>query len=397
LITESHTFRFLHSFDQPRFMTTRQPKLLFFATEDWFVCSHWLPLILGAKDEGFEVIVVTRTNKHAEKIRKYGVKVIHFEISRRGTNVFREFGTILRLTKIYRTERPDIVHHVAMKPMLYGSLAAHLVRVPSAVNWVSGMGWLFISKSRRAQILQTVVRKVIGVLLRGTEVIVENKDDHAVMTGLGISDRHLHLIRGAGVDTSMYAPVPEPEGEPIVVLPARMLWDKGVGEFVEAATLLKRRGVSARFVLVGEPDGENPASVPEHKLVSWQKDGVVEWWGRREDMPQILAQSHIVCLPSYREGLPKSLLEASSSGRPIVTTDVPGCREIVRDGDNGILVEVRNPVALADALAKLLADPELRQQMGQCGRERVMNEFSQEIITSQVLAIYREAVLGIRH
>jgi len=373
-------------------MTTRQPKLLYFATEDWFVCSHWLPQLFGAKDAGFDVVVVTRTNKHAERIRQHGIKVIHFEISRRGTNVFRELGTVLRLIKIYRAERPDIVHHVAMKPMLYGSLAAHLTRIPRTVNWVAGMGWLFISKSRRAKMLQMVVRKVFGVLLHGTEIIVENKDDQAVMSGLGIAPRAIHLIRGAGVDTVMYAPVPEPEGKPMVVLPARMLWDKGVGEFVEAATLLKERGVNARFVLVGEPDGENPASVQEHQLVDWQKEGVVEWWGRREDMPQILAQSHIVCLPSYREGLPKSLLEAASSGRSIVTTDVPGCREIVRDGDNGLLVEVRNAPALADALGQLLTDPALRQRLGQRGRERVMSEFSQEIIVGQVLALYREAV-----
>lgn len=373
-------------------MNTIHPKLLFFATEDWFVCSHWLPLILGAKDAGFETVVVTRTNKHAEKIRQHGIKVIHFEISRRGTNVLREFDTILRLTKIFRAERPDIVHHVAMKPMLYGSLAAHLTRVPNTVNWVAGMGWLFISRSRRAKMLQAVVKKVFGVFLRGTEVIVENKDDHAVMSGLGISIRHIHLIRGAGVDTLTYAPSPESADVPLVVLPARMLWDKGVGEFVEAAAQLKKRGVSARFVLVGEPDGENPASVPESQLASWQDEGVVEWWGRREDMPQILAKSHIVCLPSYREGLPKSLLEAASSGRPIVTTDVPGCREIVRDGDNGFLVEARNAPALADALGKLLADPALRQRLGQRGRERVMNEFSQEIIIGQVLAVYREAI-----
>lgn len=374
-------------------MKTNRPKLLYFATEDWFVSSHWLPQIQGAKDAGFDVVVVTRTNKHAEKIRQHRVKVIHFEISRRGTNVFSELGTVLRLIGIYRAERPDIVHHVAMKPMLYGSLAAHLTRIPHTVNWVAGMGWLFISKSRRAKLLQMVVRKIFGVLLRGTEIVVENKDDQAVMSGLGIAPRHIHLIRGAGVDTFMYAPAPEPEGVPIVVLPARMLWDKGVGEFVEAAALLKKRGVRGRFVLVGEPDGENPASVQEHQLVDWQKEGVVEWWGRREDMPQVLAQSHIVCLPSYREGLPKSLLEAASSGRPIVTTDVPGCREIVRDGDNGILVEARNAPALADALGQLLADPALRQRLGQRGRARVMSEFSQEIIVGQVLALYRVAVV----
>lgn len=371
-------------------MKTSRSKILFFVTEDWFVCSHWLPLIEGAKNAGFDVVVVTRTNKHAEKIMQYGARVVPFDISRRGSNLFREFSSILRLMRIYREEQPVIVHHVAMKPMLYGSLVSHLMRIPCAVNWVAGMGWLFVSNNWRAKILQIAVRNVLSFLLRGTSVIVENRDDRAIISNLGVADGHIHLIRGAGVDTLLYNPSPEPDGLPLVILPARMLWDKGVREFVEAAKLLKQRGAKARFVLVGEPDVENPASVPEHQLKAWQEEGAVEWWGRREDMPNIFTQSHVVCLPSYREGLPKSLLEAASCGRPIVTTNVPGCREVVRDGDNGILVEVRNAAALADALAKLLANPELRQQMGQRGRERVLSEFSQEKIVAQVLALYRE-------
>jgi glycosyltransferase involved in cell wall biosynthesis len=230
------------------------------------------------------------------------------------------------------------------------------------------------------------------LLLRGTSVIVENKDDQAIISDLGVADQHIHLVRGAGVDTLVYAPSPEPDGVQLVMLPARMLWDKGVGEFVNAARQLQQRGVKARFVLVGEPDAENPASVPVDQLMAWQKEGAVEWWGRCGDMPQVFAKSHIVCLPSYREGLPKSLLEAASCARPIVTTNVPGCRDIVRDGDNGLLVEARNATALADALAKLLANPELRQQMGQRGRERVLSEFSQERIVAQVLALYREVL-----
>jgi glycosyltransferase involved in cell wall biosynthesis len=371
-------------------MKTNHVKILFFITEDWFVCSHWLPLIDAAKYAGFEVVVVTRTNKHAERIRQHGVRVIPLEISRRGFNLFREFATILRLVTIYRKEQPAIVHHIAMKPMLYGSLVSHLVRIPHTVNWVAGMGWLFVSKNRQAKILQFAVRKMFGLLLRGTSVIVENEDDQAIIANIGVTAGHIHLVHGAGVDTLLYASSPEPDGVLQVVLPARMLWDKGVGEFVDAARQLRQRGVKARFVLVGEPDAENPASVPVGQLMAWQKEGVVEWWGRRDDVPQILAQSHIICLPSYREGLPKSLLEAASCGRPIVTTNVPGCREIVHDQDNGLLVEARNATALADALAKLLASPELRLQMGQRGRERVLGEFSQEKIVAQVLVLYRE-------
>lgn len=374
-------------------MKTKNFKIIIFATEDWFVCSHWLPIIDGAKEIGLDVVVVTQLNKHLEAIRQHGVKVIPFEISRHGLNLFTELSTVLRLIKIYRVEKPDIVHHIALKPMLYGALASRITHVKHTVNWVAGMGWLFISNSWRARVMQAVVKKILSILLRGTEVIVENKDDQAIIANLGISTRHLHLVRGAGVDTSLYSPSPEPDDTPLVILPARMLWDKGVGEFVQAAIMLKKRGIFAKFALIGEPDDENPASVSTSQLESWQHDGAIEWWGKREDMPDVLAQCHIVCLPSYREGLPKSLLEAASCGRPIVTTDVPGCREVVRDGYNGFLVQVRSASALADALLKLITEPELRMQMGRLGRERVMREFSQEIIVKQVLTLYRKVLL----
>lgn len=371
-------------------MKTVSLKIVFFVTEDWFVCSHWLPLIEGAKNANFEVVVVTRTNQHAEKIRRHGARVIPLGISRRGFNPFRECLTILQLARIYRAEHPDIVHHIAMKPMLYGSLVSHLMRVPHTVNWVSGMGWLFVSNKPWVRILQIAIQKMLGLLLRGTSVIVENKDDQAIIANLGIAAQHIHLVPGAGVDTLQYSPSPEPTGVPLVVLPARMLWDKGVGEFVGAARLLRQRGIAARLALVGDPDPQNPASVLERQLTDWQNEGIVEWWGRREDMPQVLAQSHIVCLPSYREGLPKALLEAASCGRAIVTTDVPGCREVVGDGDNGLLVATHNATALADALSKLLTHPELRHQMGQNGRLRVLNNFAQEKIVAQVLTLYRK-------
>jgi glycosyltransferase involved in cell wall biosynthesis len=373
-------------------MKPGQPKILFFITEDWFVCSHWLPLIVGARDSGYEVAVVTRINKHKDKILQHGVRVIPFEISRRGSNLFREIGTIRRLAAIYRKEKPDMVQHIAMKPILYGSLISHLMRIPHTVNWVAGMGWLFVSKNRRAKILQLAVRNVLGRLLRGTTVIVENLDDKAIIADLGVARQYIHLVRGAGVDTLAYAPAPEPPGMQLVLLPARMLWDKGIGEFVDAAKQLRLQGVSARFVLAGEPDEGNPASASEEQLLAWQQEGAVEWWGRREDMPAVYAQCHIVCLPSYREGLPKALLEAASCARAIVATNVPGCRDIVRDGDNGLLVEARDAKALAGALARLLSNPKLCQQMGQRGRERVLHEFSQEKIVGQVLAIYRKVL-----
>ena len=200
----------------------------------------------------------------------------------------------------------------------------------------------------------------------------------------------LRLIRGAGVNIQTFYPKVPPFGPVVIVLVARMLWDKGVGEFVEAAHYLTKEGVNARFVLVGDPDPANPASIPEATLRNWQGQHGVEWWGRREDMPAVLQGAHIACLPSYREGLPKSLLEAAACGLPIVTTDAPGCREVVRDGVNGLLVPVRDSAALATALGKLIGDPALRRRMGEQSRLLAESEFGQEAIIAQTLAVYRE-------
>lgn len=366
------------------------PKLLFFVTEDWYFCSHRLALAVAAREVGFKVVVVTRVREHGEVIRRADLNLIPFEISRRGMNLFMELGALTRLTALYRREKPDLVHHVAMKPVLYGTLAARLAGVSHIVNALAGLGWLFTSVKLMARFIKPLVRLTFRFLLRQTSVIVQNPDDTALMAGVGVGN--VHLIRGSGVNVAVFRPEPEPTGPPLVVLPARMLWDKGVGEFVEAARQLKARGVVARFALVGEPDPENPATVSKTQLTAWHDEAAVEWWGQRADMAQVYAQAHVVCLPSYREGLPKALLEAAACGLPIVTTDVPGCREIVRNGNNGLLVPVRDAPALAEALARLVADPDMRRRMGERGRVLAVGEFSQEQVIAETLAVYRGAM-----
>lgn len=367
----------------------RSPKLLYFVSEDWYFCSHRLPLAVAAHETGFEVVVATRVREHGEVIRQAGIGLIPFEMSRRGMHLFGELGTLARLVALYRREKPDLVHHVAMKPVLYGMLASRLAGVPHAVNALAGMGWLFTSTSLTARLIKPLVRLAFRFLLRSSSVIVQNPDDLALMTSMGLTD--ISIIRGAGIDLQLFQPVPEPAGPPLVVLPSRMLWDKGVGEFVEAARQLKKRDIVARFALVGAPDPENPATLSEARLAAWQDEGMVEWWGQHTDMPKVYAQAHIVCLPSYREGLPQVLLEAAACGRPIVTTDVTGCRDtVMRNGENGVLVPVRDASALASALAKLIEDPDLRRRMGEHGRAYVVGEFSQERIISETLAVYQE-------
>jgi len=371
----------------------RAPRLLFFVTEDWYFCSHRLPLAQAARAAGYEVALLTRVRRHGESIRAQGIRVIPLELSRRCLNPLRELALIGRLYAIYRRERPDILHQVAMKPVLYGSLAAHLAGVPGIVNALAGLGFLFSSERLQARLLRPLVRLALRGLLGGSRVILQNPDDARLVGDLAhLPPRQLHLIRGAGVDLVAFQPAPPPPetpAGPVIMLPARLLWDKGVGELVEAAGRLRARGIAARCVLVGAPDPDNPAAVPEGRIRAWVEAGLIEWWGPREDMPATLQQSHIVCLPSYREGLPKVLAEAAACGRPIVTSDAPGCREVVRHGENGLLVPVRDAAALTEALATLIQDPDLRSGYGRAGRRRAEAEFGSGQVIAATLAIYR--------
>lgn len=366
------------------------PKLLFVVTEDWYFVSHRLPLAVAAKKAGFDVAVATRVGEYGETIRAAGIRLVPFGLSRRHGNPLREVAALVRL---YFLERPDIVHHVALKPIMYGALSAWVARVPAQVNAVAGLGWLFTSSKGMMCLIRPVVRWTLAWLLNAQSslTIVQNPDDRALLIRAHLPESRVRLIRGAGVDTTLFHPVTTPSGSVCIVLAARMLWDKGVGEFVEAARLLTQAGVTARFVLVGDPDSGNPASVPAATLHAWHGHNGVEWWGRREDMPEVFHSAHIACLPSYyREGLPKVLLEAAACGLPIITTDAPGCREIVRDGDNGFLIPVRNAQALAQALHHLIDSVALCAKMGQRAREIVLAEFSQEQVIAETLAVYQE-------
>ncbi|MHB1215038.1 MAG: glycosyltransferase family 4 protein [Thiobacillus sp.] len=365
-------------------------KLLFVVTEDWYFVSHRLPLAVAALASGFDVAVATREGRQADVIRDAGIRLIPFTLSRRGGNPLRE---VMALWRLYRREQPDLVHHVALKPVMFGALAAWLARVPAQVNAVAGLGWLFTTSSGIVRLVRPVLRWMLARLLNQPYclTIVQNPEDRSLLERSGVPAARLRLIRGAGVDVQVFHPVKPPPEPVCIVLVSRMLWDKGVGEFVEAARCLTDAGVNARFILVGDPDPANPASVPESSLRGWHGQHGVEWWGRREDMPAVLQAAHIACLPSfYGEGLPKSLLEAAACGLPIVTTDAPGCREVVRDGVNGLLVPVRDAAALATALKKLIDDAAMRRLMGEQSRLRAETEFGLETVIAQTLAVYRE-------
>ena len=371
-------------------MSGRRPtRLLFLVTEDWYFCSHRLPLARVARQRGFDVTVVTRIGAHGGTLADAGLRVVPFDFARGSVNPLREARTIAGLIRVYRRERPDVVHHVAMKPVLYGSIAATLAGRPRVINAVAGLGWISSQHAGKAAGRRALVRRALGSLLRSGTTIVQNPDDERFLVEAGVPASRISRIAGAGVDLDHFAPAPEPAGIPCVVLAARLLRDKGVADFVAAARLLRGRGVRARFVLAGSPDHANPSSISEGEIVDWVESGVVEHLGRVRDMAPVLAASHIACLPSYYgEGIPKTLIEAAAAGRPVVTTDMPGCREVVTDGDNGLLVPPRDPASLADALDKLIGDAALRRRMGAAGRSRAVASFGLAQVTEQTLALY---------
>jgi glycosyltransferase involved in cell wall biosynthesis len=368
-------------------------KIIYAVTEDWYFCSHRLPMALAAQALGCEVIVATRVDRHGEIIRGHGFRLVDWKLDRRSTHPGREGRALAQLVALYRRERPDLVHHVAMKPVVYGAIAARLAGVPAVLNALAGLGAAFIANSRLAQQRRRALLALFRRLLDrpGSRLLVQNEDDRALFLEQEIvAAERVALIPGSGVDTERFRPSPEPAGVPVAVLAGRMLWDKGVGEAVEAARLLAARGVALRIALVGRPDPANPRSIAEATLRGWVAEGLVEWWGQRDDMVEVWRDAAIGLLPSYREGMPKSLLEAAACGRPLVATDVPGCRALVTPGVDGLLVPPRDPAALAAALETLARDPLQRRRLGAAARESIAARFSDAEIRRQIADLYRE-------
>jgi glycosyltransferase involved in cell wall biosynthesis len=371
----------------------KRTRLMFVVTEDWYFVSHRLGLAIAAQRAGYDVSVVTRIREHRAQIDSAGIQVLEWEHQRGGLNPFTALRSICHLVQMYRLVRPQLVHHVALKPALIGSIAARIARVPRVINAVAGMGWVYSSDSGLARALRPILRAALSMVFRhhSVFVLVQNQTDERMFAELGVPAERVRLISGSGIDLALFPPRPEALGVPLVVLPARMLFDKGVGELIDATRILRGRGVPLRVLLAGEPDFQNRAAIPADVIANWVLEGVVEYAGFVRDMPSLLTAAHIVCLPSYREGLPKALLEAAAAGRPIVTTDVPGCRDVVTDGENGLLVPARNAHALADALQRLLTDQSVRLRMGTANRERAERMWAEPIVIGQMLDFYADA------
>lgn len=368
-------------------------KILLFANTDWYLYNFRLALAKELRNQGHEIILLSPPGEFQTHLQAQGFTWLSFPLSRQGINPLSELGTLIRLTRIYRQVQPDLLHHFTIKPVIYGSLAAHLLRLPAIVNSITGLGHLFIDQSLSSRLLRTLAKGLYRLSLQHSQVIFENPEDQQVfIQNKFVQAEQSHLILGTGVDVEKFQPTQKANSNPLVLFSSRLLVTKGLNEFVGAAEFLLQKGLNARFAVAGIPDPGNPASIPASRLDSWKKTGLVEWWGWQDNMPATLAQADIFCLPSYREGVPNALLEACASGLPIVTTDVPGCRNVVKQGVNGLLVPPRNTQALAEALETLLKNPGLRSTMGQAGRKIMVEQFSSTQIIAQNLEVYARAL-----
>jgi glycosyltransferase involved in cell wall biosynthesis len=364
------------------------PKLLFLVTVDCYFCSHRLPVARAARDAGFAVAVATRVREHGEAIRAEGFSLRPLGWRRRGNGVLGHLRALWEIVRLYRSEKPDLLYHVALKPVLFGGLAARLAfpagKLPALVSAVMGLGASAAAHGKR---------RVIGSALRyaasGGAIIVQNPEDRDALASFGLDPARITLIRGSGVDTAHFAALPDPAEQPVTVaLVGRMLKSKGVLDAVSAIRQLRAGGQAVHLLLAGAPDPDSNDSLSEAEMKELAREPGVEWLGHVAEVREVWARASIALLPSsYGEGVPKSLLEAASCGRPIIASDMPGCREVVAHGETGLLVPLRNAAGLAGAIATLAADRALRRRMGEAGRARVCAEFADAVVADATLAV----------
>lgn len=376
-------------------VSAARAKCILFANTDWYLWNFRRSLALAARDAGYEVLLVSPPGEYGARFADIGLRWQAIRMDRRSLNPLREVGVLWRLVRLLRREKPALVHGFTIKCAVYGALAARMTRVPGRVNAVTGMGYVFGSRQLKARLLRPVVRRLLRLALGGSRarLILQNPDDVALFEQAGLVDAaHICLIRGSGVDCARFIPRESPgaRGTLQVLLAARLLWDKGVGEYVQAARALRAKGCTACFLLAGTSDPGNPEAVPGATLHAWADEGAIECLGQVEDMAALFQCVDVAVLPSYREGLPKSLIEAAACGLPLVTCDVIGCRETVTDGVNGFLVPPWDVDALASAIKRLLDDPAMRERMGRASREKALAEFDECIVIEKTMAVYKE-------
>lgn len=373
-------------------------KIVIFANTDWYLYNFRRSFALALRDAGHDVLLISPEGLYGEKLRALGLRWQALSMERRSLNPVRELAVLWRLIRLFRRERPDLVHAFTIKCAIYGSLAARIARVPARVNAVAGMGYVFTSRDATARLLRPLVRKLMRTALGGSNarLILQNPDDVAVFQQARMADpASIRLIRGSGVDITRFYPASARASDRRVrvLLPARLLWDKGVAEYAEAGRILRARNVSVELLLAGNPDSGNPAAVPETTVLGWVDEGALRWLGHVDDMPGLMRDVDIVALPtSYGEGVPRGLIEAAASGCALIATDVPGCREVVVHEMDGLRIPVRNAGALADAIERLVVDVPLRTRLAVAAREKAVAEFDERIVIARTMEVYRELV-----
>lgn len=368
-------------------------RLVYVVSEDWAFISHRLSLAKFAIEKGYEVIAATNINDHGKNLSDIGINVVNVNFTRSFNKPFLDLISLYKLIRVLQKHKPDIVHNVGVKISLLSSVAGLFSKPKLIINAYTGLGYVFSSNSKLAKIIRFLLIPLLRFLnsRNNTWTVFQNEDDKLLFIKNKIVEAsRTKIIKGSGVSTDEFPYMKEPEEPIIVMLASRLLWDKGIGEFIETASGLKSKHPEVKFVLVGGIDQQNPMSLETDTLNGWVKEGVIEWWGHKQNMSKILGLSHIITLPSYREGLPKVLLEAASIGRPIVATNVPGCRDIVRDNVNGFLVDAKESSGLTEAIDKLILNKELRLRMGLAGREIILNELSSKKINEQFIKLYRK-------
>lgn len=368
-------------------------KLLFAVNAHRYSARHRLPVLKSACKSGWSIVSLTPRASDAEKeLQQAGFECISLCLSRRGLNPLAEIVAIAKLIKIYRQEKPDAVYHATIKPVIYGTIAARLSNTKAIVNAITGLGYVYASESLLARILRPVVNTLYRFALgsKNTHTIFQNHDDSRTLRNIvGMPSDSVSIIPGSGVDPDVFQADTEPQDSTTVTMVSRLILEKGVMEYAQAAREVRQAKPEVRFLLVGGTDTESTSGIDQSLVQRWVSDRILDWWGERSDMVNVYNQSSIVVLPSYYgEGIPKVLIEAASCGRPVVTTDHPGCREAVIHGETGILVPPKDPAALAEAIQTLVADPELRARMGAAGRRRVEKDMSTKVVVERTADIF---------
>lgn len=368
-------------------------KILYVVSEDWYFLSHRLPMARAAQNAGFEVHVATRVVDGAAAIEANGFKLHPIQFTRGSVAIFSTLRTIFTLRRIHRKIAPTIAHHVALQAAVLGSIAS-IGRSTPIVNALTGFGFAFISDNLKARLLRPLIVFLLRFLCarNNTVALVQNPDDRAALLSLGITDNHIAVIPGSGVDIERLQPMAEPAETTTIAFVGRLIEDKGIRALIAAFQILRSRGCALNILIAGQTDPANPTSIGDAELAMWMREPGFRWLGHVKDIASVWAQAHIAVLPSRREGLPKALLEAAACGRPMIATDVPGCREIVLPNETGLLVPVDSPVALADAINQLTSSLELRQRYGTAARRLAVEKYSAKAIGDQAVQLYRKLI-----